>query len=191
MKKSLYLLLLALLVVALAFAITGCTPADEEGGEKPSSGSCGHIFNEELDYSSDDEAHWYACTLGCGAKYKLEKHVWSTIDETNITKKPTCKEEGHATLKCMICEKEKIELIAKTKHTIGTGFEKNETHHWQVCQNEGCGIELNKEAHSYKIAHYDQNQHWLECKCGANDTKADHTWVDVNENDTRGRRGRN
>ncbi len=179
MKKSLYLLLFALLVIAMTVAITGCNPDEnDEGGN--SGGDCGHIFNEELDYSHDDEAHWYACTLGCGAKYKVEKHVWSTVDETNITKQPSCEEEGHATLKCTVCNKEKIELLPKTKHNVGTAFSSNETHHWQMCG--GCETEMNKEAHNFKIANYDKEQHWLECKCGTAGTKANHSWVDVNEN---------
>lgn len=179
MKKSLSLLLMALLVAIMSVAFTGCTDDETEGGGTP--GDCGHIFNEELDYSSDDESHWYACTLGCGAKYKVEKHVWADIDETNITKQPSCKEEGTATVKCIVCEKEKTELIAKTKHNVGTAFSSNGTHHWQTCG--GCGAEMNKEEHSFKLAHYDQENHWLECKCGTAGEKTAHEWVDVNEND--------
>lgn len=177
MKKSLYFLLLALLIAIMSIAFTGCTEDETENGTDPE--NCQHIFNEELGYTGDDEAHWYACTLGCGAKYKIEKHVWGDINEANITKEPTCEEEGHATLKCTVCDKEKIELIPKTKHTVGTGYSSNTTHHWQTCGS--CNSEMNKEEHSLKIAHYDQNQHWLECVCGAQGEKANHSWVTVNE----------
>lgn len=181
MKKSLYLLLLALMLAAFSFTMASCESEDDSSDGDASAGSsdCStgdHIFAGT--YSSDDDAHWYACTNGCGAKFKVGEHVWG---DPVVKEDSSCTEMGLSTRTCIVCEKTKDHTIALKKHVAIEGYEADATNHWQKCGT--CSTTINQEAHTFTSVGYDADQHWIVCKCGYKTDSTAHTWIPVDEND--------
>ena len=179
MKKSLHLLLLFVLAVAIALSMSACNKDKDNDGDDnsgtPSTEECEHVFDTEGSYKKSADGHWYECTKGCGAKYKLGQHVYG---DPVITKDSTCTELGVSTRICTVCDYANEQTIKMKKHTAGTSFEYNDESapgkHWVDCTV--CGTDLNIEAHDYAIRGFDKDNHWLECKCGKKSDVVNHAW---------------
>lgn len=61
---------------------------------------------------------------------------------------PTCTAEGKMERHCTNCEETETKSLPKTNHTPSPEWRSDATDHWRKCDN--CGIDLDKEAHSYK-----------------------------------------
>lgn len=172
MKKSLYLLLLLVMALAVAFSMTACDK-DKDNGDNGNnaSGECDHVFNTDGDYAHDAEAHWYACTKGCGAKYKIGEHIFG---DPVVTVDSTCVSLGVATRTCTVCDATTEQEIKLKKHTPGTEYASDGANHWQICSS--CQGKINVEAHDYVTRGFDKDNHWYDCKCGAHGTAEAHAW---------------
>ena len=109
-------------------------------------------------------------------------------------------------VKCVNCDQN---AVAAKSHNFSGEWQKDADGHWHICQNEGCkaadtkvghtssGAATETEAekctecdyiinhelgheHSYVIAKFDENSHWLECVCSAKSGVTAHT---ANEDD--------
>ena len=88
---------------------------------------CNHSYSIWCDGGAGE--HRRICTI-CAAK-ESEKHTW---DSGNITKEPTCKENGTRIFTCTACNTTGISQIAKTTdHKYGSWTTVNDTTHKHIC----------------------------------------------------------
>lgn len=103
-----------------------------------------HHFSSE--WSKDADYHWKGCTTsGCTEVSEKAAHTW---DAGKVTTEPTCHSKGVKTFTCTVCGQTKTDEIPMTEHDFPLTWEKNETEHWHVCQNEGCTAE-ERAAHTW------------------------------------------
>lgn len=183
MKKSLYLLLLALMLVAFSITLVGCDKDDADssdgnnGTTDTTPQSCDHL--PASTYTTDDSSHWLVCTKGCGEKLSVATHTWG---DSSVKKESSCTEAGISVSSCTVCNKVKESAIAKKDHAIKSGYENDDTYHWEEC--ETCPNPINKVEHTADTMCYNANQHWKSCKCGFTTEPTNHTWVAIDDNDT-------
>lgn len=97
--------------------------------EIPATGE--HVFGSE--YGSDDDYHWIGCTTeGCTERAEQSEHLYTKLE---ITKEPTCSEEGIMTHICEVCGHSKTEAIeAVGTHTYGGVYgQLDENTHTGLC----------------------------------------------------------
>ena len=137
-----------------------------------------HAVDEENIYSTD-EVHYNECTNeGCEVQFNKEAH--SGKDDGDCTTWVLCKcgwlvkeaneshtaeeDDGDCTtaLKCQNCEY--IFVSAKSHAVDEEKMYSTEEVHFNKCTNEGCKVQINKEAHSGE----DDGDctTWVLCKCG-------------------------
>ena len=129
---------------------------------------CGATRTVNHNYGStwhgDGTGHWKKCTV-CGKAGETSAHTW---DSGNVTKEPTCAEEGVKTFTCTACKHTKTEAISKTdKHLYDNACDAN-------CNRCGAARSI---THSYgKDWKHDKDAHWHECTtCGHKADNAAHT----------------
>ncbi len=77
--------------------------------------SCSHECEFATDWSSDDTAHWHACTKkDCTEIADKADHTW---DDGSITTKATQEADGVKTYTCSVCGKTKTEAVTFTGMT--------------------------------------------------------------------------
>ena len=186
MKKSLYLLLLSLMLIAFSLAMTACDSDDSDSSDDSSDngdqGACDHVFAGT--YSTGEDAHWFECTKGCGAKYKVGEHVYG---DPVVKEDSTCSKPGISARYCIVCEYEKEYPIALKKHVPDGDYHTDNDEHWHECKNctteDGKKTVFNLGKHSYNSIGYDAEQHWKYCKCGKIAEATAHEWTPVDPED--------
>ena len=168
MKRSIFLLAMALVISAFALSLSGCAKDK----------TCDHIFNTEGNYSTDATYHWYACQNGCDATSEKQGHLFGDVVPV---KAATCYEEGAGYVTCIECEYKKSVTIPTTSHTYGTAYESDATHHWRKCAN--CPAITAKTEHKFTAHGHDPENHWLTCSCGAKGHVEAHDWNQVDNGD--------
>ena len=156
MKKSVYILGTVLSALAISLTLTAC-------------GECNHSYSNS--YEKDANNHWHVCEKGCGQINGKEAHDFGDV---NVTKEPTCKEEGSGTRACKECGYTVTVSINKTaNHAYGSTYESDATSHWTTCSV--CG-DKNTAQHAYTGVGYDKDNHYGLCVCGVKDASEAHTW---------------
>ena len=111
----------------------------EEGVKTFTCTTCNATKTESVAKSTDHKygnwtkvnntTHKHTCSV-C-AKEETANHTWNG---GNVTKQPTCKEEGVKTYTCTACNATKTESIAKTTtHSYGSWTKVNDTTHKHTC----------------------------------------------------------
>lgn len=124
--------------------ITGCTAHDTVLPHKPDHE--GHATEEYAIKCSD-------CGYIIEAQLK-HNHVFdqSVVDSKYLASSATCTEKAKYYKSCACGEKgnkDTFEDGEPLNHVPSNEWYRNETHHWHICINEGCGIELNKDVHDF------------------------------------------
>jgi hypothetical protein len=91
-------------------------------------------------YSFDETEHWFECT--CGDKKDVASHEFVAGE---ITKQPTCTEEGTQEYNC-VCGATKTEILPVEQHNHSSSYTYNEEQHWNECT---CGDKNNVENHEF------------------------------------------
>ena len=139
------------------FTCSGCNGTKTEPVEKTTTHTYGAWTNV------DDTTHKHTCSV-C-SKEETASHTWNS---GNITKQPTCKEEGVKTFTCTGCNATYTEVVEKlTTHTYD--------HNCDTDCNV-CGAERTTE-HTYRTYwSSDAANHWHECSsCKDKKDSAAHT----------------
>lgn len=90
--------------------------------------------NFSTSFETNETHHWYVCqNEGCTATNLKEEHIHE--DDNDCTTE----------VLCTICN---TMLEKANTHDFSTTHETDETHHWYICQNEGCTIVTEKETHT-------------------------------------------
>ena len=111
----------------------------ENGNRQYTCTTCNATKNETLNKTNnhsygawgknDANTHKHTCSI-CGNS-ETANHTWNG---GNVTKQPTCKEEGVKTFSCTTCNATKTETIAKTTdHKYGNWTKVNDTTHKHTC----------------------------------------------------------
>lgn len=131
MKKNLKKCLLILSVtVAAAISLAACGQ-----GHK-------HTFKEG--WSSDSQNHWHDSDCGHDVKDGLAQHKFTK----NVTKQPTCQEQGTATYTCDDCGYSYTEPIPASEHTYDAAkWTAGTFTHWHVCSV--CGEKSGETEHTF------------------------------------------
>lgn len=111
--------------------------------EIPATGE--HVFG--IEYGSDDDYHWISCTTeGCTERAGQSEHLYTKLE---ITKEPTCAEEGIMTHICEVCGHSKAEPIETVgAHTYGDLYGQiDENTHTGLCTV--CGQPAETEVHIF------------------------------------------
>lgn len=133
-------------------------------------------------YRFDGKQQVHAYTLGSRDMQKRHNKGQAGYDSAGLW--------GMTTHKCQVIVKQNP---ATCTHT-SSGWQSNNTHHWQVCEN--CGQQFNHGAHTpgadgnctscRKLCHThawswtgDDNNHWQTCSCGQTQNTAPHTWQEI------------
>ena len=88
---------------------------------------CNHSYGSWSDAGNGQ--HSRTCSI-CSGK-ETANHTWNG---GNVTKQPTCKEEGVKTFTCTTCNATKTEAVAKTTdHKYGSWTKVNDTTHKHTC----------------------------------------------------------
>ncbi|MBO4421859.1 MAG: dockerin type I repeat-containing protein, partial [Clostridia bacterium] len=93
-------------------------------------------------YEYDEDGHYHVCAT-CGERIDSAEHEYG---EENITKTPTCTEEGEAERVCSVCGYVHKYALEKTGHTPGE-YQHDENGHYRVCT--ACGEVLDPAEHEY------------------------------------------
>ena len=105
---------------------------------------CEHDFSNE--YSYDEFNHYYECLNGCGEVSSSEGHIY----DSGVVKEPATEEKtGIKVFTCTTCGRSYEEIIPIVTHHYSETYEKNETHHWNECIDEGCDAVGNYAEHDY------------------------------------------
>ena len=139
------------------YTCTGCSATKTEPVTKSNEHTYGNWSKV------DNTQHKHACTV-CG-KEESANHAW---DKGQVTKQPTCKEDGILTYGCAECSATKTEALEQlTTHTYD-----------HACDTDCniCGV-TRTITHNYKTAWSNDGQnHWHECSvCKDKKDVADHT----------------
>ncbi|MBO4423786.1 MAG: hypothetical protein J5879_10115, partial [Clostridia bacterium] len=93
-------------------------------------------------YEYDEDGHYHVCAT-CGERLDSAEHEYG---EENITKAPTCTEEGEAERVCTVCGYVHKYAVGKADHVPG-GYEYDEDGHYHVCAM--CGERIDSAGHEY------------------------------------------
>ena len=190
MKKITKTMLIGWISLVFAVGFTGCTILNFDK-------SCEHTYDNACDITCNE----------CGEK-RTVTHNWENAD---CTTPKTCKvcgmtsghaldhkakaDDGDCTTSITCAECTYVFTEAKS-HDFTGEWQKNETEHWHVCQNEGCNVTDEKidhnpnqdnatitapkkcvdcdyiiepqieHKHSYTIEEYNETHHYTRCDCG-------------------------
>ena len=137
----------------------------------------GHTHDYQLEWSTDETSHWYACN-GCDNQHELTEHTF----------------DGSCDQDCNICGYQR-----EIEHIFYQNYLSDESGHWHECRI--CGYQLEKEyhianengmctgcgyktqaaghEHSYGDAWaWDVTGHWQTCECGHSGDTESHSWDD-------------
>ncbi len=104
-----------------------------------------HNFATEWSY--DDVNHYHAClNEGCTEVSGKSAH---TFGDGVVTKPATCLEEGVMTYTCIVCKKQKTEVISKVEHNFATEWSYDDENHFHACLTEGCKEVKDSTAHTF------------------------------------------
>ncbi len=90
-----------------------------------------HVYTDS--YGSDANTHWFECTV-CGYRHKSAHNPYA--DDGNCT----------TPVLCSVCGETVIE--GNEAHSFDGVYFSDETGHWRVCTNDGCGVAETHEEHS-------------------------------------------
>ena len=129
---------------------------------------CKKIAHEhEYVRKSDDDQHWYECSV-CGELQGVrEDHKW---EDSRIIKDATCYADGEKEVKCSVCEKTKtVAITDRPEHTWSDDWTTDDTdpdHHWKVCTVKECGAKGEVKEHTMSgtwVDSGDGKTHYQEC----------------------------
>ena len=84
----------------------------------------------------------------CACEEECE-HQWS---ESFVDVYPTLENDGVMKQVCNLCGENKTESIPRlthTQHTYSSNWGADSTHHWLICDHEGCQVTTNKAEHTW------------------------------------------
>ena len=103
--------LFAMLAVAAALAVSGCT-----GPGSSSASVHKHTAAPDAPWQHDNNNHWKDCEANDGGKAENAKHTFG--DPTDVVP-ATCTAEGSQKVKCTVCGAEVTQTLQKIDHTWG------------------------------------------------------------------------
>ena len=128
------------ILFAVSTLMVSCSPEVHE-----------HTFAEE--WSSDETSHWHAAT--CGHTTELSGKAAHNFGDWQVTKEPTCTQEGKKIVYCTVCEYEKEETIPAKGHSFGIWETTKVPTETEVCQMqrecEVCGKTETKELEGFRF----------------------------------------
>ena len=128
------------ILFAVSTLMVSCSPEVHE-----------HTFAEE--WSSDETSHWHAAT--CGHTTELSGKAAHNFGDWQVTKEPTCTQEGKKIVYCTVCEYEKEETIPAKGHSFGIWETAKVPTETEVCQMqrecEVCGKTETKELEGFRF----------------------------------------
>jgi len=113
--------LFAMLAVAAALAVSGCT-----GPGSSSTSVHKHTAAPDAPWKYDNNNHWKDCEANDGGKAENAKHTFG--DPTDVVP-ATCTAEGSQKVKCTVCGAEVTQTLQKIDHTWGE---------WEVTAEADC-----------------------------------------------------
>lgn len=150
--------------------------------------SC-NFHTHEYVVKYDENQHYKECA--CGDKIDVIEH---NFKDQNITKNPTCTEEGIKIKECNDCDYKQEEKIEMLEHDCEINIIKEST-----CIEEGlkevkcrnCNYYkekiIEKLEHNYsEVYNYDETIHYKECECGEKTEISEHSYewvIDVDSTD--------
>ena len=134
-----------------AWTVTEEATLTSPGTRQRTCKECGYVQEETIPqhdlsdaWEYDATSHWHPCAEpGCDETSEPEAHTW---DNAEVTKQPTCTEQGEKTYTCK-CGATKTESIPAANHVWGEGYESDANGHWHQCKN--CTATSTAESHKY------------------------------------------
>ena len=166
-----------------------CSACDKELSRKPQTVTATgeHVYATETDRkdATCTEDGYVIMACGCGEKNtevlpKTGHTNAEAVKEKDVAATCTTAGSYDNVVYCSVCNGE-ISRNTVTVDALGHNYEKDkwekdDTHHWKPCTNDGCDEKESNEAHSLGQYQADNQGHWKECDiCDFTTTKGAHT----------------
>ena len=97
------------------------------------------------DWEADANSHWRTCQI-CGEKFETASH---TLGEAQVTKEPTCIEDGVSVRQCSVCGTYVKTTLPSLGHLKTAKWYTNKDSHWHRCSHQGCEERFDMAAHTF------------------------------------------